>query len=114
MLFRSDLYAIITANTGELAATRAFQTTGPGRRSHPHGCPSRVGKCDPLTRTGSPPPSCPWMSSNCAGHGSTRECARLRVLVTARDSMTTGRTRAVNVVTALLRVNGLGLDAREP
>ena len=40
--------------------------------------------------------------------------AALRVLVTARDSMTTERTRAVNALTALLRVNDLGLDARKP
>ena len=40
--------------------------------------------------------------------------AALRVLVTARDSMTTERTRAVNALTALLRVNGLGLDVRKP
>lgn len=40
--------------------------------------------------------------------------AALRVLVTARESMTTDRTRAVNALTALLRVNDLGLDARKP
>ena len=40
--------------------------------------------------------------------------AALRVLVTARESMTTERTRAVNALTALLRVNGLGLDVRKP
>ncbi|MDP9906511.1 IS110 family transposase [Arthrobacter bambusae] len=38
----------------------------------------------------------------------------LRVLVTARESMTTARTRSVNALTALLRVNDLGLDARKP
>ncbi|MCZ9883544.1 IS110 family RNA-guided transposase [Arthrobacter sp. B2a2-09] len=40
--------------------------------------------------------------------------AALRVLVTARESMTTDRTRSVNALTALLRVNDLGLDARKP
>ncbi|MGM7775149.1 IS110 family transposase [Arthrobacter sp. KNU-44] len=40
--------------------------------------------------------------------------AALRVLVTARESMTTERTRSVNALTALLRVNDLGLDARKP
>jgi len=40
--------------------------------------------------------------------------AALRVLVAARDSMTTARTRAVNALTALLRVNYLGLDVRKP
>ena len=40
--------------------------------------------------------------------------AALRVLVTARESMTTERTRAVNALTALARVNDLGLDARKP
>lgn len=39
--------------------------------------------------------------------------ASLRVLVTARRSMTTERTRAVNALTALVRVNELGLDARK-
>lgn len=39
--------------------------------------------------------------------------AALRVLVCARESMTTDRTRSVNALTALLRVNDLGLDARK-
>ncbi|PRB70373.1 IS110 family transposase [Arthrobacter sp. MYb213] len=39
--------------------------------------------------------------------------AALRVLVSARDSMTGERTRAVNALTALVRVNELGLDARK-
>lgn len=39
--------------------------------------------------------------------------AALRILVCARESMTTDRTRAVNALTALLRVNDLGLDARK-
>lgn len=39
--------------------------------------------------------------------------AALRVLVCARESMTTDRTRAVNALTALARVNDLGLDARK-
>ena len=38
--------------------------------------------------------------------------AALRVLVSARHSMTTDRTRTVNALTALLRINDLGLDAR--
>jgi transposase len=37
----------------------------------------------------------------------------LRVLVTARHSMTTDRTRTVNALTALLRINDLGFDARK-
>jgi hypothetical protein len=40
--------------------------------------------------------------------------AALRILVCARESMTTDRTRAVNALIALLRVNDLGLDARKP
>ena len=40
--------------------------------------------------------------------------AALRVLVTARESMTGDRTRSVNALTALARVNDLGLDARKP
>ncbi|MFI5084903.1 MAG: IS110 family transposase [Actinomycetales bacterium] len=39
--------------------------------------------------------------------------AALRVLVSARDAMTGERTRAVNALTALVRVNDLGLDARK-
>lgn len=38
----------------------------------------------------------------------------LRVLVSARESMTTERTRVINALTALLRVNDLGVDARKP
>ena len=38
--------------------------------------------------------------------------AALRVLVSARHSMTTDRTRTMNALTALLRINDLGLDAR--
>ena len=35
------------------------------------------------------------------------------ILVTARDSMTKDRTRSVNALTALLRSNDLGMDARK-
>jgi transposase len=42
------------------------------------------------------------------------ERAALRVLVTARDHMTGERTRAVNALTALVRVFELGIDARRP
>lgn len=38
----------------------------------------------------------------------------LRVLISARESMTAERTKAVNTLTALLRVNDLGVDARKP
>lgn len=38
----------------------------------------------------------------------------LRVLVIAREQMTTDRTRAVNALTALLRTIDLGIDARKP
>ena len=37
----------------------------------------------------------------------------IRILVTARDAITTDRTRAVNALTALLRSNDLGMDARK-
>lgn len=40
--------------------------------------------------------------------------AALRVLVSARDSMATERTKSINALTALLRVNDLGIDARRP
>lgn len=39
--------------------------------------------------------------------------AALRVLVTAREAMTGERTRYINALNALVRVNGLGLDARK-
>ncbi len=39
--------------------------------------------------------------------------AALRVLVAARDMMTTERTSAVNALTALLRSTSLGIDARK-
>lgn len=37
----------------------------------------------------------------------------LRILTTAREAMSTERTRSVNALTALLRTNVLGLDARK-
>jgi hypothetical protein len=40
--------------------------------------------------------------------------AALRILVTAREHMTTERTATVNALTALLRVAALGVDARKP
>jgi transposase len=36
----------------------------------------------------------------------------LQILLTARDSMTSERTRAVNALNALLRTHALGIDAR--
>lgn len=38
--------------------------------------------------------------------------AALRVLLTARESMTTGRSSSVDGLTALLRTHELGIDAR--
>jgi transposase len=40
--------------------------------------------------------------------------AALQVLLAAREAMTGERTRAVNALTALLRVHDLGIDARRP
>ena len=40
--------------------------------------------------------------------------AALQVLVTARESITAERTRAINALTAVLRVHDLGIDARKP
>jgi len=37
----------------------------------------------------------------------------LQILLTARDAMTSERTRAVNALNALLRTHGLGIDARK-
>ena len=42
------------------------------------------------------------------------ERAALRVLVTAREHMTTERTGTINALTALLRTVNLGIDARRP
>lgn len=39
-------------------------------------------------------------------------CQGLRILVTALESMSKGRTRSVNALNALVRSNGLGVDAR--
>ena len=43
------------------------------------------------------------------GHGVRQS---VRILVTARDSMSKDRTRSINALTALARTNELGLDAR--
>jgi transposase len=43
---------------------------------------------------------------------SSGDRAALRILTTARDQMSGERTRAVNALTALLRTNDLGVDAR--
>ncbi len=40
--------------------------------------------------------------------------AALRILLTAREHMTTERTATINALTALLRVVDLGIDARKP
>lgn len=40
--------------------------------------------------------------------------AAARVLITARDSMTSERTRHINALTALVRTSDLGIDARKP
>ncbi len=40
--------------------------------------------------------------------------AALRILVTAREHMTTERTATINALTAVLRVVDLGIDARKP
>jgi hypothetical protein len=37
----------------------------------------------------------------------------IRILITARDALTTDRTRTVNALTALLRTNDLGIDVRK-
>lgn len=40
--------------------------------------------------------------------------AAMQILLTARDGLASERTRAVNAVTALLRIIDLGIDARRP
>lgn len=155
---RNHVYAIITATTGELIATRDFPATGAGiNRSiawvarHTNadlgtlwvieGTGSYgallagaagaagydvaeaarmdarhvVGKSDPLDAHRIAAAVLPLDEQHLRRprlNDGVR--AALRVLVTARESMTTERTRAVNALTALLRVNDLGLDARKP
>ena len=157
---RNHVYAIITAGTGELIATRDFPTTGAGiNRSIAWVARHTGADLDTL-----------WVIEGAASYGAllagavgaagyqVAEAARmdararrgvgksdpldahrigaavlplderqlrqprlnegvraaLRILITARESMTTERTRAVNALTALLRANDLGLDARKP
>jgi len=155
---RNHVYAIITAGTGELIATRDFPATGAGinrsiawvarhtgadlgtlwviegtgsygallagaagaagydvaeaaRMDARHG----VGKSDPLDAHRIAAAVLPLDEQHLRRPRLNEGVrAALRVLVTARDSMTTERTRAVNALTALLRVNDLGLDARKP
>jgi len=155
---RNHVYAIITAGTGELIATRDFPATGAGiNRSiawvarHTgadlgtlwviEGTGSYgallagaagaagydvaeaarmdarhvVGKSDPLDAHRIAAAVLPLDEQHLRRPRLNEGVrAALRVLVTARDSMTTERTRAVNALTALLRVNDLGLDARKP
>lgn len=155
---KNHVYAIITAGTGELIATRDFPTTGAGinrsiawvarhtgadlaalwviegaasygallagavgaagyqvaeaaRMDARHG----TGKSDPLDAHRIAAAVLP-LDEQQLRRPRLNEGVRaaLQVLVTARDSMTTERTRAVNALTALVRVNGLGLDARKP
>jgi transposase len=155
---KNHVYAIITAGTGELIATRAFPATGAGNNRSIAWVARRTG-ADLATL---------WVVEGAASYGAllagavgaagyeVAEAARmdarqgigksdpldahriaaavlpldeqqlrrprlnegvraaLRVLVTARESMTAERTRGVNALTALLRVNDLGLDARKP
>ncbi|MDR7085157.1 transposase [Arthrobacter ginsengisoli] len=157
---KNHVYAIITAGTGELIATRDFPTTGAGiNRSiawvarHTgadlatlwviegaasygallagavgaagyqvaeaarmdararHG----VGKSDPLDAHRIAAAVLPLEEQQLRQPRLNEGVrAALRILVTARESMTSERTRGVNALTALLRVNGLGLDARKP
>lgn len=155
---RNHVYAIITASTGELIATRDFPATGAGinrsiawvarhtgadlgtlwviegtgsygallagaagaagyqvaeaaRMDARHS----VGKSDPLDAHRIAAAVLPLDEQHLRRPRLNEGVrAALRVLVTARDSMTTERTRAVNALTALLRVNDLGLDARKP
>jgi transposase len=155
---KNHVYAIISAGTGELIATRAFPTTGAGinrsiawvarltgadlatlwviegagsygallagavgaagyqvaeaaRMDARHG----VGKSDPLDAHRIAAAVLPLEEQQLRQPRLNEGVrAALGVLVTARASMTTERTRAVNALTALLRVNDLGLDARKP
>ena len=77
----------------------------------------------PTAALASPTPSTPAASLQRSCRSSSIELrsprrdegvrAALRVLVTAREHMTTERTAAINALTALLRVVDLGIDARK-
>lgn len=73
-----------------------------------------TGKSDALDASASPQQPCHYRLRNCVGHGSTTRSAKpIQTLVTARDSITKDRTCSVNALTALLRSNDLGCDARK-
>ncbi|BCW08279.1 IS110 family transposase [Arthrobacter sp. NtRootA1] len=155
---KNHVYAIITAGTGELIATRAFPTTGAGinraiawvarhtgadlaalwvvEGAASYGAllagavgaagyevaeaarmdaRQGTGKSDPLDAHRIAAAVLP-LDEQQLRQPRLNEGVRaaLRVLVCAREAMTTDRTRAVNALTALLRVNDLGLDARKP
>ena len=155
---KNHVYAIITAGTGELIATRAFPTTGAGinraiawvarhtgadlaalwvvEGAASYGAllagavgaagyevaeaarmdaRQGTGKSDPLDAHRIAAAVLP-LDEQQLRQPRLNEGVRaaLRILVCAREAMTTDRTRAVNALTALLRVNDLGLDARKP
>lgn len=157
---RSHSYAILTAATGELIATKEFPTTPAGlkraldwvasltdgdlatlwviegaatygarlartatdagyevaeaarmdARAH-----HRIGKSDPLDAHRIGAAVLPLQTDRLR-HPRSDEGVRpaLRVLVTARDHMSTERTAYINALTALLRTADLGFDARKP
>ena len=74
-----------------------------------------IGKSDPLDASAIAAAVLPLEEDRLrrprANHG-TRQA--LRVLVTARDQMAQEKTMNINALTALLRVNDLGIDARRP
>lgn len=155
---RTHTYAVLTASTGQLIATRQFPTSPPGIRralgwinglvkgdlatmwviecaatfgarlaravadagydvveaarmdARAH---HSIGKSDPLDahRIGAAVLPLPTdQLRHIRADDGIR--AALRVLITAREDMSTQRTASVNALTALLRVFDLGLDAR--
>lgn len=156
---RSHSYAILTAATGELTATKEFPTTPAGLKRALHwgsrltggdlatlwvieGAATygaqlartvthagyevaeaarmdsrahhRIGKSDPLDAHRIGAAVLP-LETDRLRHPRSDEGVRpaLRVLVSARDQMSTERTAYINALTALLRTADLGFDARK-
>lgn len=102
-------YGMVLAGMVEATGYTVVEAPRMSRRDH-HG----VGKSDVLdaARIGH---AVLALEPSQLRHPRMREGAReaLRILLTARDSMTGERTRAVNALTAMVRRHNLGLDARK-
>ena len=68
----------------------------------------------PWTRYGSHVRCWAETPTGCGFPAAEGDRVAVRVLVVAREQMTTERTRAINALTALVRAVDLGIDARKP